>query len=215
LGYKGFNQFVLVVQRVNGGDHTWEADSNGNEDAEPRQDFRMANGTLVSRGGNTAILFRGGGDYQVYNSVVTSQGAGFCLDVDGAATVQAAGAAGDEKGPPVFQSVFMSCPNSIVDDGNVLVSAIRSIFTSGANNAERGTSNLVASAAAFPFINGPRENRVATFDAAAIANSFNFSGYETVDYIGAVKDGNDARFKGWTCGIFTGDRACTDAPTIG
>src|SRR5690606_16052710 len=50
LGYKGFIQFVIAVQRDAGnGDSMIEADSNGNEDALPRQNTRLANFTFVQR----------------------------------------------------------------------------------------------------------------------------------------------------------------------
>lgn len=215
VGYKGFNQFVLAVQRVNGGDHNWEADSNGDEDAQPRQNYAMANGTLVSRGGNTTILMRGGGDYEMYNSVISSAaGSNRCLDMDGSATVQAANPALDENGPPVFQSVFMSCSGgAFVDDGNVTVAAIQTIFNAGTNNTSAGTSTLASSAWPIAFINGTNENGVTPFDAASVAASFQFGDYEPVNYIGAVKDANDTRFQGWTCGLYAND--CAVAPTIG
>lgn len=205
-GFRGFNQFVLVIQRANGGDHTMEADSNGDEDAEPRQRHRIANATFVSRGGNTALLLRGGGDYEFYNSIVTSSGA--CLDIDSATTIQAANPAIDENGPPRFESVFMSCPTAFLDDGNVTVNDISTIFNAGANNVANGTSSLLNAAAAFPFINGANETAVTPFMVSTISSFF-----ENVSYIGAVRDANDTRFQGWTCGIYAND--CVSAPVIG
>ncbi len=74
LGYRGTIQFVIGVQRDAGnGDSMIEADSNGNEDALPRQYTRVSNATFVQRstaqGGNTMLL-RGGTDYALLNSVV-------------------------------------------------------------------------------------------------------------------------------------------------
>ena len=40
-------------------------------------------------------------------------------------------------------------------------------------------------------------------------NSF----FEDVAYIGAVRDANDTRFQGWTCGLYAND--CVTSPTIG
>ena len=152
------------------------------------------------------ILLRGGGDYEFYNSVFNSAAA--CIDIDSATTIQAAGAAADENGPPVFQSLFMSCATSFVDDGNITVAQIQTIFNAGTNNTASGTSTLANASAAFPFINGANENGVTPF-AASGASGF----FEDVAYIGAVKDANDARFKGWTCGLYAND--CIVAPTIG
>ncbi|WP_373490845.1 hypothetical protein [Parasphingorhabdus sp.] len=205
-GYKGHNQFVLAVQRANGGDHVMEADSNGDEDAQPRQDHKLANITFVSRGGNHNILLRGGGDYAFYNAVLTSPAA--CIDIDSATTVQAADPAKDENGPPVFESVFMSCATAFVDDGNVTVAQIQTIFNAGSNNTANGTSTLSNASAAFPFINGANENGVTPFAVSTI-NSF----FEDVNYIGAVRDANDTRFQGWTCSLYGND--CATAPVIG
>src|SRR3546814_14513051 len=83
-----------------------EADSNGNEDAQPRQNTRLANFTFVHRStisaSANAILLRGGTDYTLVNGVVASPR--FCLDIDGATTMQAANAGLDDVGPPVFNS---------------------------------------------------------------------------------------------------------------
>ncbi|MEH6716251.1 hypothetical protein [Parasphingorhabdus flavimaris] len=207
-GYKGHNQFVLAVQRVGGGDHVMEADSNGDEDAEPRQDHKLANVTFVSSGGDHVILLRGGGDYAFYNSVFTSRNGGACVDIDSATTIQAAGAGPDENGPPVFESVFLSCPTAFVDDGNVTVAQIQTLFNAGTNNTANGTSTLSNVAAAFPFVNGANETGVTPFAVSGV-NSF----FEDVNYIGAVRDANDTRFQGWTCGLYAND--CATAPTIG
>lgn len=204
-GYKGHNQFVLAIQRPNGGDYVMEADSNGNEDAEPRQDHKLANVTFVSRGNNDVMLLRGGGDYAFYNSIFTTQPGGACIDIDSATTIQTTGP--DENGPPVFESVFMSCPTAYKDDGNITVAQIATLFNAGSNNTESGTSTLSNVAALYPFINGANENGVTPFAVSTI-NGF----FEDVDYIGAVKDANDARFKGWTCGLYAND--CASAPTI-
>jgi hypothetical protein len=214
LGYAGFNQFVLVVQRLNGGDRGWEADSNGNEDAEPRQDFRLANATIVSRGSSPVAQLRGGGDYALYNTILDSNGTSVCLEVDGAATVQAMNNAIDENGPPVFQSVFASCDVLADSSSGVTAATVMTIFNSGANNTATGTTSLVAGAAAFPFINGATENGVAVFDAAAVATMFGFTDFEAVTNIGAVSGANDTRFQGWTCGLFAADPACTTLPVI-
>ncbi len=198
LGYKGFNQYVLAVQANGRGDHVWEADSNGDEDAEPRQDHTISNFTFVSSGQDHVILLRGGGDYALYNGVMSSTGA--CIDIDSATTIQAAGP--DENGPPVFESVFLACATSFVDDGNVSTADIGNIFGGGSNNTASGTSTLD-----MIFINGANETAVSPFDVSAI-NSF----LEAATYIGAVRDANDTRFQGWTCGLYAADAACEDVP---
>lgn len=206
-GYQGANQFVLAVQRPNGGDKVMEADSNGDEDAEPRQRHKLANITFVSNGGDEVAHLRGGGDYEFYNAVFN--GPDQCINLDGAATVQAAGAQPDENGPPVFQSTFLSCGTAFEDDGNITVAVIQTLFNAGSNNTENGTSSLATAAWPLAFINGANETSVTAF-AASGADSF----FEDVSYIGAVQDANDMRFVGWTCGLYAADPACTDAPVI-
>src|SRR3546814_15247852 len=83
----------------------------------------LANVTAVANGG-TAILLRGGGDYQLTNSVIVGAASSACLDIDGAATIQAAGAGTDENGPPVFKSVFFRSEERRV--GKECVSTCRS-----------------------------------------------------------------------------------------
>lgn len=215
-GYQGANQFVLVVQRVGGGDHVWEADSNGNEDALPRQLHQIANYTFASSGGDHNINLRGGGDYELYNGVMSnaaSAASGIaCIDPDGAAVVQPANPALEENGPPVFQSTFLTCATPFADDGNITVAAIQTIFNAGSNNVANGTSTLALSAAPFGFINGANEN-AATPSATAL-NTIN-SFFLNTNFVGAVSDANDTRFQGWTCGLYTADRSCLIAPVIG
>ena len=102
---------MIGVQRdSSNGDSMIEADSNGNEDALPRQYTRVSNATFIQRGttqGGNAMLLRGGTDYALLNSVVV--GPQNCLDIDatGGTTIRAAdaGAAGQRPaglplGPP-------------------------------------------------------------------------------------------------------------------
>lgn len=206
LGYKGFNQFLIGVQTASA-NHVIEGDSNGNEQAEPRTAWSMSNATFVSTqttADEAAILLRGGMDFAAFNSVIS--GPGWCLDVDSAVTMQATGTAGagDEAGPPRFESVFLSCPNAFTDDGNVTVAAIQALFTAGSNNTTNGTSTLSGI-----FINGANETARPVFNVTSI-NSF----YTAVTYIGAVRDAADTRFQGWTCGLYSTTPACTAVPSI-
>jgi hypothetical protein len=206
LGYSGSNQFVIVTQRSGGGDAVWEADSNGNEDATPRQDTRFANVTAIANGGN-AILLRGGGDYQLLNWVLTTSVAGStCLDIDGNATVQAANPALDENGPPVFKSNFFGCAAPYADDTSVTAAQIQALFEVPAdNNAPTGTSTLTS-----VFINGANETARTPFNASTANPSGNAFLVNTT-YIGAVRDAADTWWQGWTCGL-PGQPACTANP---
>lgn len=147
------------------------------------------------------MLLRGGGDYELYNGTVA--GFGSCVDIDGAQTIRAANAALDEKGPPVWQSVYLTCANAFKNDSDVNAASARQSFDAGSNNTANGTSTLSAI-----FINGANETAVTPFAVKAV-NSY----FTDTNYIGAVKDANDTRFQGWTCGLYTG--SCGTAPTVG
>lgn len=197
VGYQGYIQFVIAVQRdANNGDSMVEADSNGNEDDLPRQHTRLANFTFVQRGsaqGDNAILLRGGTDYTMVNGVVV--GPDNCLDIDETAgtTTRAADSALQDAGPPRFNSVVFSCPTAFRNDGNVATTTIQTIFTSAPST---GNNSAFTSTLSSVFINGANETAVTPFNASTL-NSF----FVNTDYIGAVKDATDANawYAGWTC----------------
>ena len=200
FGYKGSNQFVLVVQRNNGGDKVIEGDTPGNGNNTPRSYPKFANATFVNRRANDVLHLRGGMDFALVNSVVT--GTNICLDVDdGAITMQAAGAAAEEVGPPIFRSAFFSCPTPFRDEADVSAAALTTIF-SGNNNVPNGTSTLQNL-----FVNGVNEAAVAVSNAATISNFF-----QNVNYVGAVQNNADLWFVGWTCGLGFTTPACTVSP---
>ncbi len=179
-GYKGALQFVLVVQRENGGDRMNEMSNVGNR--QPPSNPKIANFTYVGRaGGGVGILMNQGANVQYYNGIVTrpvgGSGSGAsCLDVDDAATTG------------TFHSVFFSCPQSYDDDAN---GQAATLFGAGSNNVAQGVSTLTNT-----FINGDNENAVTAFDLTMVDPFF-----VPVDYIGAVRDENDTWWQGWTCGL--------------
>ncbi|MDQ3081903.1 MAG: hypothetical protein M3R07_06790 [Gemmatimonadota bacterium] len=199
FGYKGANQFIIVNQRSNGGDRIVEADTPGNGNSTPRSYPKFANMTAVSRRSADALLLRGGTDFALLNSVVT--GAPICLDIDEAVTVQGANATLDEQGPPIFRSVFFSCPTAFRDEADVPAAQIAAIFN-GNNNVANGTSTLQSI-----FVNGPNESGVVATNPTSISAFF-----QNVPYIGAVRDQNDLWFLGWTCGLGFGTPSCTSVP---
>ena len=222
VGYQGFVQFVVGVQKPTGdGDSMIEADSNGNEDALPRQFTRVSNATFVQArtgsGGNT-ILLRGGTDYTLLNSVVV--GAGACLDIDatGGTTTRAADAGLQDQGPPAFRSVVFSCPTPFRDDGNVTAAQVAEIFGTGTN----GNNSAFTSTLTGVFVNGANETAVA----ATNPTTFNVSGsaapnqFTAVSFVGAVQNAQDASFAGWTCNanyVNFGSTSglCTALPAVG
>lgn len=200
LGWKGAIQFVIAVQRESGGDRIIEGDSPGNENSTPRTHPRIANATFINRQPNDALLLRGGMDLTLLNSVVTGNDA--CLDIDGNGTIQAAGSAAEEAGPPRFESVFFSCATPFRDESDITGAQIAAAFNAGANNVDNGTSTLMNL-----FVNGSNETGVSAFDVTTISNYFT-----ATNYIGAVRDSNDLWFQGWTCGLGFNTPSCTAIP---
>jgi hypothetical protein len=201
LGYQGFIQFVIAVQRdASNGDSMIEADSNGNEDALPRQFTRVSNATFIQRGntqGGNAILLRGGTDYALLNSVVVGPQA--CIDIDetGGTTTREADTALQDAGPPVFRSVALACPTAFRDDNNVTVARIAQIFGTGTN----GNNSAFVPTLTNVFVNGANETAVV----ATNPTTFNIAGstapnqFTAGTYIGAVQNASDTWYAGWTC----------------
>jgi hypothetical protein len=231
LGYRGTTQFLLAIQRdSSNGDSMIEADSNGNEDALPRQYNRVSNATFIQRSGvqgRNVLLFRGGTDYALLNSVVIGEAAGTnCLDIDETAgtTTRAADGALQDLGPPVFRSVVMRCTNAYANDGNVTTAQVGAIFGTGTNNNnDNYTSTLTGT-----YINGANETAVAATDptpfnndalaGAGQPNAAAPNRLTAVTYIGAVRNAADTWFAGWTCNSgyanFGGTGgSCTAIPT--
>ena len=209
LGYRGTIQFVIGVHRdSSNGDSMIEADSNGNEDAAPRQYTRVSNATLIQRGstqGGNAMLLRGGTDYALLNSVVV--GPQNCLDIDatGGTTIRPADAALQDNGPPIFRSARLACPTAYRNDNNVTVAEVAAAFGSGTNN----NSDAHIPTFSNVFINGGNESGVVATDPtpfnsdpffavnAAAPNRLSF-----VTYIGAVQSAADNWYAGWACNSF-------------
>lgn len=224
LGYRGTIQFVIGVHRdANNGDSMIEADSNGNEDALPRQYTRVSNATFVHRStvqGGNVMLLRGGTDYALLNSVVVGTQA--CLDLDetGTTTTRAADNPLQDLGPPTFRSVRLACPTDFRNDGNVTIATIAAIFGSGTNN----NSNAHVSTLTGVFINGANETAVAATDPVpfnadphATVNVLAPNRLSAVTYIGAVRDAADTWYAAWTCnssyvGFGAASATCTTVP---
>jgi hypothetical protein len=200
FGYKGANQFVIVNQRAGGGDRIFELDTGGNGNNAPRSYPKFANLTAISRRSPDAVLIRGGTDFALLNSVVT--GSPICVDVDDpSVTVQAANAALDEQGPPIFRSVFLSCAATAREEADVGAAAITALLT-GNNNVPLGVSTLQN-----VFVNGTNETSVTATDPRPFSAFF-----QNVGYIGAVRDSNDLWFQGWTCGLGFNTPSCAASP---
>ncbi|GGB57627.1 hypothetical protein [Blastomonas aquatica] len=218
VGYKGFVQYMIAIQRSDIGDSMLEIDSdNANDGQTPRQNVRLSNFTFIKNGDNragnngTAILLRGGADYSFFNGVMVSPQLP-CLAVSRAQTASTtANAAIDEAGAPVFRSVQFQCPsgNAFSGRNGVTNEQVAALFNAGTNVSSTFSPTLSAI-----YINGSAETAITAFDASTI-NPF----FDRTTYIGAVRDANDRWFAGWTCnsnfanfGATSG--SCTSIPVI-
>jgi len=187
-GFDGNLQFVLAVQRANGGDRIVEASMASLATLNQRSRPTLSNFTFVARdSASDAIVLNSGTDFRLYNGVVTRAGnTGACLDIDDAATTA------------TFRSVFMSCAMAFRDDANVNAAAASAIFGPGTNNnTATGVSTLTGT-----FINGANENAVPITDPVPLSAFFTLP-----LNIGAVRNGADTWYSGWTCGL-PGGTAC-------
>ncbi|UZK70238.1 hypothetical protein OKW76_04080 [Sphingomonas sp. S1-29] len=228
VGWKGFIQFVIAAQRPNNiqsDSYMMEIDSNGNEDALPRQNGRIANFTFIHRstGVNAAIRLRGGADFTFVNGIVTSNQP--CLNIvagteanGGKSTIRAANAALDEEGPPRFNSVYFACSalSATTTQSNVTVTNDEqaAIVAAGTNNVTNGT----AAAALNGLLPGTGAAGVTAFNAATL-NPSGSSFFVQTSYIGAVNGSTDTWYQGWTCNsnranFGTTSGSCTTVPGI-
>lgn len=218
-GYRGTIQFVIAVQKSSGAaDSMIELDSaNALEDQAPRTFMKLANFTFVHRnaasGNNAAMLFRGKADALLVNGVVTSPMA--CLRLNGA-NILTTDAGTDKVGPPLFRSVVMQCAAGVtpaippfVGSSGVTAADVATAFNAGADNSSTFTATLSNT-----FVNGANETAATSVDPQTVD-----AGFDSSNYVGAVKDANDTWYAGWTCNSATANfgttsTACTTLPSL-
>ena len=211
-GYRGLIQYLIGVQKTAGNpDSMIELDStNSNENQTPRTYMRIANFTMVHKnaaaGNSSAWRYRGGADVSLVNGVLTTPIS--CLRLDGANMITTDEAI-QKVGAPEFRSVAMQCgtrpfrgSNGLTDD-----QVAATFNVEGRNNTATLTATL-----SNVFVNGANEAAVTATDPATVNE-----GFETTDYVGAVKDANDTWYAGWTCNSVTANfgstsKACTTIP---
>ncbi|TCD02065.1 hypothetical protein EYB45_10330 [Erythrobacteraceae bacterium CFH 75059] len=191
-------QYTIAVQRQGAGDSIIELDStNPFVDSLPRTNLQISNATFIARNAAAApvLRLRGGADFTLANAVVVSAGGPGCLRIDDAATIRAADAALQDRGPPRFESVVLDCATAFVNGsgGGATAAQAEAIFRVGSNNRSPFTNTLTLT-----FVNGANEAGVPAFNPAALSTFF-----DSVSTIGAVRDANDTWYRGWTCNSAT------------
>ncbi len=228
VGWQGFVQFLIAAQKPTNtqtDNYGTEIDSNGSEDALPRQFGRLANFTFINTttGTNAAIRLRGGADYTFVNGIVTSPAA--CLNIVAGevsatdkSTIRPANPALQDAGPPVFNSIYFACQSlaaaTAVNGITVTVDEQTARVTAGTNNTANGTSANALQNGYFPTAT---TLAVTPFNAATL-NAAGSAFFVQTAYIGAVSGPNDTSFRGWTCNsnranFGTTSGACTGLPS--
>ena len=228
VGWQGLVQFVIAAQKPTNtqtDNYVLEGDSNGNEDALPRTNMRLANFTFIhtSTATNAALRYRGGMDATTVNGIVTSPTA--CLNLVAGevsatdkSTVRAANTALQDAGPPVFNSIFFACQSlaaaTTVNGITVTADEQTARVTAGTNNTANGTATNALQNGFFPTAT---TLGITPFNAATLNPSGSGFLIQT-SYIGAVSGPNDTWFRGWTCNsnranFGTASGACTGLPS--
>ncbi|RAK66559.1 hypothetical protein [Phenylobacterium kunshanense] len=186
-GWRGGVQFLIVRQRANGGDRGFEQSSAGVQaslNSQPKFANFTVLGTTRTGAGDLQVLNTGTGGRFVNGIFASAHTSTACIDVDDTSTVAAA---------PRWDSVVLACSSPFRNDTGVDAAQATTLFNVGANNSASHTSTLSG------FVNGSNETgRVAT-DPKTI-----YSFFDSVTYIGAVRDANDTWWSGWTCGLASG-----------
>jgi len=200
-------QYALLIQRDGAGDALNEIDSNGNEGDTPRTKLAVANFSAIQRQvssnneGNdqAAALYRGNSDTTLVNGIFVTPN-NECVRMNGSGTTVATLTA---------RSVALTCnATKYIGTGSIAASAIAAVFN-GNNNSDAFTSTLTSL-----FVNGANETGVTATDPKTVSSFF-----DTTTWIGAVRNGSDTWYAGWTCNsgavsFGSGNSgSCTSLPT--
>ncbi|WP_126173701.1 hypothetical protein [Altericroceibacterium xinjiangense] len=199
-------QYVLLLQRAGRGDALMEIDSNGFESDTPRQTSKIANFTAIQTevssnnesNDQAAVLLRGNTDMTWVNGIIYAPN-NECLRMHGTGT---------QPVTLTANSVVLACNSTkFIGTGSYTPAQVAAEFNEGQNNNDAYTSTLTGL-----FVNGANEAAVAAFDPKTLSAFF-----DTTTYIGAVRDGNDTWYRGWTCDSqaanFASGNSCTSLPT--
>lgn len=224
-GYRGTIQHVIAVQKTTGAaDSMIELDSPGAnattaENQVPRTWLKLANFTFVHRnpasGNGAALRLRGGADVSLVNGIVITPMAALRLDnTNGGVSMLATDAGLQKAGPPTFNSVVLQSSAAAVFSGSggtpaLTAGDVAAAFNAGTNNNAAFVSSLTSG-----YINGANETAVVATDPTSIDAAF-----DATNYIGAVPNGGDTWYAGWTCnsttaGFGSTSSSCTTLPAL-
>lgn len=185
-GWVGKAQFVLIDQADDAGDRGIEGDNrSSNNTLTPRSNPTVSNFTFVGgASGDTGMVIRAGTAGQFLNGLITLfQDAGVDIDSDETAT-QAT------MGNVKFDSMLVVGNNANLEaDGDTGDAAQATAFAAGTNNVTAGSTSVGDE----QYVPGAGDTTTPATDPSTIDPFF-----DSVTYVGAVKDASDTWYQGWT-----------------
>ena len=192
-GWTGNVQYALVIQSEFTGDNGFEMDNfEEDDDILPRTNPTIANFTLIGQQ-NDGMRLREGFAGDLMNGVVVGFG-GACADVDDSSSHTQA-----ENGDLTLRSTLFDCPTPFEQDDTPDFSEEdwfngTAPFTDNVNNVV--TTNTLANV----LEPGSAELGVAAIDPSTdtLVDADRRDFFDSVDYIGAVRDEDDNWYLGWS-----------------
>jgi len=185
-GWKGRAQYVIVDQADDAGDRGIEGDNrSSNETLTPTSSPTVSNFTFVGgAGADTGAVLRAGTQAALLNGIITGfPDAG--VDLDGTQTPVEAAA-----GNVTFDSLLVVGNGENLETDDSGDAELANAFAAGAGNVTTGETAVADE----QYVPGATAQGVAATAPTDNADGF----FDDVDYIGAVRDENDAWYEGWT-----------------
>ena len=185
-GWTGNAQFVLIDQADDAGDRGIEGDNrSSNNTLTPRSNPTVSNFTFVGgAGGDTGMVIRAGTAGKFLNGIITAfQDAGVDIDSDETAAQATAGNV-------TFDSMLVvgNAENLETDDDSGDAATVAA-FNAGVNNVTAGTTSIADE----QYVPGAGDTTTPATDPSNLDPFF-----DSVDYVGAVRDASDTWYQGWT-----------------
>ena len=190
-GWDGNVQFVIVFQSETAGDNGFEMDNfEEDDDLLPRTNPTIANFTLIGQQ-TDGMRLREGFAGDLMNGVVVGFG-GDCVDIDDSSSHTQA-----ENGALTLRSTLFDCPSPF-DTGDLPDFSEEDWFN-GAGVFTNNVNNIVTTNTLDGVIPGSAEAAVTAIDPSTdtLIDADRRAFFDSVDYIGAVRDENDTWYSGW------------------
>jgi hypothetical protein len=135
-------------------------------------------------------------------------------NTNGGVSILSTDAGVQKVGPPAFNSVVLHSTAAATFSGSGGTPALTASDVANSFNAGTGNNAAFVSSLTGGFINGTNETGVTATDPTTVDAAF-----DATTYIGAVPNGGDAWYAGWTCNSSTASfgstsSSCTTLPAL-